>query len=373
MSDHTLTIITTVYNVEKYLKHFFENLQQQTFSDYELLIVDDGSSDNTLAVCREHSVQDDRIRIFSVEHIGISAARNLALESVTTPFAASLDADDSFDKDYLKHLVDAQKKYDADLVISNVIYCGKNGTELERFKFRKEGFFTKEDFRWLFAALLDEDRLNYLYGKLYRTELLHGIRVEEDVRQGSDTMINCQYIMKIDNLAVIENYDYYYDMTNSTSVTSYVGKDVFTRLCRINSFVYDMMEQNGYVDDEMVRVIDGRVLLGGRRAAYKIIVSKEKRRSKKQRVSDIFSSEEYCQPYLRQKERNNLQSYKREVIEPGKEMDFYLYTERRIKEEKRRERIQKRIAKLIELLPDRFIAFERGLRVKLGLRKPDNT
>lgn len=361
MSDHYLTIISTVFNVEKYLKSFFEHLNQQTFGDFELLIVDDGSSDNTLQVCREYASHDNRIRIISLEHVGISAARNLALKSIITPFATSLDADDTFDKDYLKHLVVAQKKYNADLVISNVIYRGENGVELERFKFREEGYFTKADFPWLFAALLDEDRLNYLYGKLYKTELLKNISVEADVRQGSDTMINCQYIMSIDNLAVIENYDYNYNKCNNTSVTSYVGQDVFIRLYRINKFIYDIMERNDYLDEEMVRVIDGRLLLGGRRSMWKIINSNEKTSRKKARITEIVNSKEYTVSYYRQKEINNLDSFRLPVIVPGRELEFYKSKMKSIRSAKR----NKMRAKIVKALPDSTVNNLRTLRNKL--------
>ena len=106
-----ITIITTVYNIAPYLERFFKCLGEQTFTDYEALIVDDGSTDNSLEICRAHAENDDRIRLVELEHTGISGARNTALGLLQTPFAASLDGDDFFERDYLKHLVDAQKKY----------------------------------------------------------------------------------------------------------------------------------------------------------------------------------------------------------------------------------------------------------------------
>ena len=203
MMRSVVTVLVTAFNIEKYLDRFFDCLYQQTEQRFEVLIVDDGSKDKTLSICRRYAEKDPRIRVIPVRHIGISAARNIALGDIRTEFATSLDGDDVFDKDYLKHLLDAQKKYDADLVLSNVIYLNEQMEEIKRFIPRAEGFYTEEELPAILPVLLEEDRLNYLYGKLFRKKLLEEIRVEKGVRQGSDTMINMQYCLQIRNLAVI--------------------------------------------------------------------------------------------------------------------------------------------------------------------------
>ena len=209
MGKCPVTIFVTVYNIEKYLERFFDCLDKQTFKDYQLLIIDDGSTDNSLSICQAYAEKNSQTKVVPIEHIGISAARNKILGMLDTEFATSLDGDDYFEPDYLKHLMDAQKKYNADYVISNVIYANPEGVETSRFIPRKEAFYTKEQLPDIVPTLLEEDRLNYLYTKLYRTEYLKDIRVEPDVKQGSDTMINMQYTLRINNLAVIDEYDYH--------------------------------------------------------------------------------------------------------------------------------------------------------------------
>ena len=109
MGKSPVTIFVTVYNIAKYLERFFDCLEKQTFSDYKLLIIDDGSTDNSLSICRAHAEKDSRIEVVAIEHAGISAARNKILGMLDTAFATSLDGDDYFEPDYLKHLMDAQK------------------------------------------------------------------------------------------------------------------------------------------------------------------------------------------------------------------------------------------------------------------------
>ena len=137
MGKSIVTIFVTVYNIGKYLDRFFDCLDKQTFSDYKLLMIDDGSTDNSLSICRAHAEKDSRIEVVSIEHVGISAARNKILGMLDTEFATSLDGDDYFEPDYLKHLMDAQKKYNADFVISNVIYDNQESVETSRFITRK--------------------------------------------------------------------------------------------------------------------------------------------------------------------------------------------------------------------------------------------
>lgn len=321
--NRQVTIIVTVYNIEKHLDRFFECLRQQTYTAYEVLIIEDGSEDNSLAVCRRYAKTDDRIRIIEHEHIGISAARNLALREIKTPLVTSLDGDDYFDKDYLKHLVDAQKKYSADWVLSNVIYVEEDGKEYDRFVHRAEGLTPQDGLPALFPALLAESRLNFLYAKLYKAEYLKGIQVERDVRQGSDTMINIQYAARIHSVAVIEDYDYYYVRYRKRSVTSYKGDEYFRRIMRINRFIYDTALENGFLNDAMERAIDERVLHTARNATRRIVETKGSKKTKFKKTLAIFNSEDYAWSYDRQKQAGNTESFDFEVIAPEAAKTFF--------------------------------------------------
>lgn len=346
MTKDTITIFVTVYNLEPFLDRFFDCLSKQTVTDYEALIIDDGSTDNSLAICRKYAAEDSRIRIIASEHIGISAARNLAIKSINTDLVTSLDGDDIFEKDYLKHLLDVYKKYDADMVISNVVYHSEAGEEFDRFVERPEELIEKERFGEELPKLLVERRFNYLYAKLFRSEYLKQTYVEPDVMQGSDTMINSQYVLKINNIAIADAYDYNYIIYAKRSVTSYSGDSVFERLCRINRFVYDTMEAGGYLNDEMLRVIDGRFLYSGTIAVGRIAKSTEMTMAQKyQKAEKIVQSEEYGRSYRRQQERGNLNTYTFDVIEPGREREY-------VKSIYQKKRAAKRYETIKNTLPD---------------------
>lgn len=369
MSNRTVTVFVTVYNIEQYLERFFECLKKQTYTDYEALIIDDGSTDNSLAVCRQYAQNDDRIRVLSVEHIGISAARNLAFSKIETPFAASVDGDDYFDKDYLKHLMDAEEKYHADMVISNVVYVKENGEEKERFVFRPQAYAEKEAFDELLPALLEENRLNFLYAKLYKTELLRDVRIEPDVMQGSDTMINSMYLARVGSIAVIEDYDYHYVQYTKRSVTSYSGSAFFDRLYRINRFVMDQMEKNGFLNDEMMRVLDNRILYAGAAYLSRIGLSDDTTKNKYRLACEVINSEAYSDSYKRQKEKGNLEDFRtrygRDAIAPGTEKDCIDRIIRIRKEEKK----NRRLKAVRERCPDPVFRIWHGVKARLGIAR----
>jgi len=366
MSERTVTVFVTVYNIEKHLERFFTCLAAQTYPDFEALIVDDGSSDSSLAVCQRYAASDSRIRVIHTEHIGISAARNLAFENIRTPFATSLDGDDYFEADYLKHLMDAQEKNDADMVLSNVILVNEDGSEKNRFCPREAGFYTEEDFPKLLPALLSEERLNYLYAKLYKTELLREVRVEDNVMQGSDTMINFKYLKNVRSIAIIEDYDYYYVQYKKRSVTSYMGKDYFMRLYRINKFLLDITEEYGWQNEEMLDVIDCRILHIGKNAIDRILRSPDSAANQYIRASEVVNSEAYLASYRRRKERDNGESFRTryhyDMIAPGEEKAFIDRTAKAIKEKEQNERL----GRLREKCPDAVFKIWHKIRVLTG-------
>ena len=343
MEKCPVTIFVTVYNIEKYLERFFDCLDKQTFKDYQLLIIDDGSTDNSLSICQAYAEKDSRIKLVSIEHVGISAARNKILGMLDTEFATTLDGDDYFEPDYLKHLMDAQIKYNADFVISNVISVNPEGVETSRFTPRKEAFYTKEQIPEILPELINENRMNYLYTKLFRTKYLKGIRVEPDVKQGSDTMINMQYVIHINNLAVIEDYDYHYVNYTTRSVTSYCGTDFFWRVYRIHNFIYDVSEKNGFMSDQMLFAIDKRIMNSGRYALFHITRLDIKVKDKLAYAHKVIHSDEYLRSYNRLKKNGQLETLGFKVFHPGEEDEYIL----RMHKRKRKNQILKYTPKFV--------------------------
>ena len=105
-----------VYNVAEYLPQCLDSILNQTFQDFEVILVDDGSTDNSFKICQEYVAKDSRFRLIHQKNKGLAGARNTIIKNVKTEYIAWVDSDDWIEENYLKLLVDTQEKTDADMV-----------------------------------------------------------------------------------------------------------------------------------------------------------------------------------------------------------------------------------------------------------------
>ena len=127
MRTPIVSIIVPVYNVEKYLHRCVDSILAQTFTDFELLLINDGSRDNSGAICDEYAAKDSRIRVFHKENGGLSSARNLGLKNVRGTYIIFVDSDDYWlDLDSLSVLYGVASKFDCDIVRGEYIYVDDN-------------------------------------------------------------------------------------------------------------------------------------------------------------------------------------------------------------------------------------------------------
>ena len=346
--DYKLTVITPVYNIAEHLPRYFDSISAQTFRDFRLLLLDDGSEDNSLEVCRAFAEKDSRVKVVAAEHMGVTAIKTKALEYVETPYTAYADGDDYVEPDYLKHLMDAREKYDADLSISRVQYLKEGGAVEGAFPARGELLIPRKDFEEKIPMLLDDRRLNYHYGKVYRSSLLKDIRIPDDVRQGSDTMTNFQFIKKASSIVLIDDLDYHYIRYSKRSVTSYSGEDAFFRINRINHCVYDSCKEMGILSEEMLRVIDSRVLQSAIWVIDKIFVSDSEAAVKARQIDEILHDEFYLAAYERQQRRTT--PLKFTPIEPQSGAAY-------LKKRQKAHAKQLRKAKILKASPGFIVAF----------------
>lgn len=127
MGNGLISIIVPVYNTEKYLDQCIQSVLAQTYTNWELLLIDDGSTDSSGAICDKYAAEDKRIRVFHKENGGVSSARNLGLDNAQGEWISFVDADDWIDKQCYQMVLDAHTDDEVDLVTSdiNLIYENK--------------------------------------------------------------------------------------------------------------------------------------------------------------------------------------------------------------------------------------------------------
>lgn len=130
-----LSIIIPIYNIEGYLPTCLNSILQQDFSDYELLLINDGSTDSSGKICDEFALKNDHIRVFHKENAGVSAARNLGLEKAEGKWICFIDGDDQIEKDSLKTLMDYADLNDPELLIARSFHYENGVKKQEKYPF----------------------------------------------------------------------------------------------------------------------------------------------------------------------------------------------------------------------------------------------
>lgn len=171
-----ISVIVPVYNVEKYLNECVDSILAQTYTDFELILVDDGSPDNCGAICDEYAASDSRIRVIHQKNGGLSAARNTGLDIAKGEYVTFVDSDDLVCKTYLECLLQALLAEQADIAVCDMVTFadGEAPTLVEKRQASAE-VMTGRD-ACLSIYRMDGKVPVMAWGKLYRTRLFAGVR-----------------------------------------------------------------------------------------------------------------------------------------------------------------------------------------------------
>ena len=168
-----ISVIVPVYNVEPYLRKCLDSIVAQTYTDLEILVIDDGSTDRCGAICDSYAERDPRIRVFYTENRGLSAARNLGLDHATGEYIGFVDSDDWIEPDMYEVLLKKAVQTDADIVTCRFFQEYRDRTE--EFPGPENEFATEGDEilrTYLFNKRICQDAWN----NLYKAELFRSVR-----------------------------------------------------------------------------------------------------------------------------------------------------------------------------------------------------
>lgn len=207
----TVSLIIPVYNAEKYLRRCLSSAMQQTFRDMEIIVVNDGSTDTSLEICREYEAMDSRFRILNKENTGVSDSRNRAIAMARGVYLQFMDSDDWLSPDATESLVYAAEKFDADFVIAD-FYRVDGAVFTEKQHIRERGLLTREQY----AEYMMQDPADFYYGvlwnKLYRRSIVeeYQLRMDAELHWCEDFLFNLSYIRYAERFSAIQMPIYYY-------------------------------------------------------------------------------------------------------------------------------------------------------------------
>lgn len=214
---NTISIIVPVYNAEKYLKRCIDSILSQTEKNFECILIDDGSTDNSSIIMNNYLELDQRLKVLQKKNAGVSSARNIGLDMAKGDYIVFIDADDYVSETYLANLLSAISN-DSDLAVSFAIEC--NGFGGETKEVYQEAVLIKNNFYRLFT---DYDFAWHTspWGKIYKRSIIEKLhlRFDEHLNIGEDLYFLYTYINSTNKIQITHYTDYYYFYNNGNSLT----------------------------------------------------------------------------------------------------------------------------------------------------------
>lgn len=228
-----ISIIMPIYNVEKYLERGISSILNQTFKEFELILINDGSTDDSLIICNNFKSLDSRIKVINKKNEGVSSSRNLGINIAKGEFIMFVDPDDTLEEDALEYLYNLTNTYNSG------VSCYKmntyiNGISKTNININEEIKIYKDN------EIVESFSCNgvFLYSvcnKLYRKNLLRDIRFNEDIRYAEDALFNF-YVLSESKLVVMSNqvkYNYYINESSTVNKFNEKRVDILKAQCEI--------------------------------------------------------------------------------------------------------------------------------------------
>lgn len=214
--EKLVSVIVPIYNNEKDLKRCVDSIVNQTYENLEIILIDDGSTDNSVNICNEYMKSDDRIKVIHKKNGGVSQSRNLGLKESRGKKIIFVDSDDYIANNYVERLMIYEK---LDLVICG--YFTVNGNETKQYIIKNNKYMNKKD---ILKNLTKKNEINFYsvpYLKLFDKNIIdkNNIIFNEEIEYGEDACFVYEYISKIENLQFINEALYFNNISREESLS----------------------------------------------------------------------------------------------------------------------------------------------------------
>ena len=214
------SIIIPVYNAEKTLEKCLDSICKQTFSDYEVILIDDGSTDQSLNICKKYEEQNPKICVHHQQNRGPSEARNVGLELAAGNWICFIDSDDFVEESYLQDISDAAQEFDADVIFIGYSKISENG--------EKDSFFPGEVAENNIKTILmlsEIDMFGYTWIKTFRRDCIKESRFDSSLNLFEDEVFTCQVLPNCNRIGVVNKPIYNYIIGDGSSLIRRTHED----------------------------------------------------------------------------------------------------------------------------------------------------
>lgn len=215
LNSPKISVIVPIYNAERYLHKCIQSILMQSYVNFELILIDDGSIDRSGMICDEFAKQDTRIRVFHESNKGVSSARNFGIEVSLGQWITFIDSDDWVEVDYLNRLIVDNEDYD--LVMGYYYAIGWDEWHSEPWEDR---YYIKENIK---SCLTDNLReFSFICSKIYKNTIIKefGIRFDPKISYAEDSIFTLNYLLHINSIRILPDALYCYNCFSTNSLTT---------------------------------------------------------------------------------------------------------------------------------------------------------
>lgn len=232
-----ISVILNVYNGERYIERCVDSVLSQTYQDFELIIVDDGSTDSTARIIDRYPPIYKQMKVYHTENKGLSGSRRYGLSKATGDYLIFLDCDDWVEKNWLEELYSSIITENADMAICE--YYEEYGNHRQLVTIANH-----TDIDGYVRDLIHGRTWCVVWNKLVKTEIVkrHGINFFEHLRYWEDVPFSISYSLYCDKVAFVHKPLYHYIKTNNESLTAIEKNQISFNLCRIKAV--NMIEEH---------------------------------------------------------------------------------------------------------------------------------
>ena len=223
-----ISVIIPVYNVEKYLEKCVYSILKQTYCDFEIILIDDGSPDNSGKICDKLQQTDDRIRVYHKENGGVSSARNLGIDHAGGEWITFVDADDWLEEDTFAHC--SQYFKDFEMIRFSMEWIYKEGeVHTEDTTYVVKQYPTKKEY---LEDIISKDTIVGVASAFYKRDIInaHNLRFSEHAAVGEDWLFLTQYVYNVSTVCFIPDTHYKYNQCNENSALTTMSPEKIEQL-----------------------------------------------------------------------------------------------------------------------------------------------
>ena len=215
-----VSVIIPIYNTEKYLRRCVDSVLNQTFVDYEILLIDDGSTDDSASICHEYAQKYDRIKAIHAHHLGVASARNLGLKLAKGKYIMFCDSDDYAEPDWIQTLYETIEKNPDSSVFSAFLKNNiDEGTEKEVILPNSDNITQMDNTEYY--CIYINSLSSFLWNRIYRRDIINknDLVFPSNLLQGEDLLFNIEYMKLCKNFVHVPKPLYHWVDNNVETLT----------------------------------------------------------------------------------------------------------------------------------------------------------